>query len=263
MMNWSHTSARADAAAAPIHVNVASRQALLADLAQAFQNGQGVTVATINLDHVVKLRRQSAFRDAYTHHSHITADGNPIVWLSRLTGHEVALLPGSELIEPAIAQAADMGVPIAFFGSDQGALDKTAQVLQARYPSLRIAACIAPPMGFDPESAAARSFAQELSASGAKLCFLALGAPKQEIFAIKAHEIAPHMSFMSIGAGLDFIAGTQNRAPGWVRALALEWVWRMALSPRRLTARYMACIAIMPRLLYLAWKTRSLTRKEA
>ena len=56
----------------------------------------------------------------------------------------------------------------------------------------------------------------------------------------------PETGFVSIGAGLDFFAGTQRRAPEWIRALALEWVWRLMGDPRRLAARYAACAAILP-----------------
>ena len=63
--------------------------------------GRGFSVATLNLDHAVQLRRNPAFRSAYAAHSHVTADGNPVVWLSRLAGQrEVSLVPGSELIAP-------------------------------------------------------------------------------------------------------------------------------------------------------------------
>ncbi|WP_438826894.1 WecB/TagA/CpsF family glycosyltransferase [Rhodovulum iodosum] len=41
-----------------------------------------------------------------------------------------------------------------------------------------------------------------------------------------------------MGAGLDFIAGSQRRAPVWVQRLALEWAWRMLGDPGRLAGRY-------------------------
>jgi exopolysaccharide biosynthesis WecB/TagA/CpsF family protein len=95
-----------------------------------------------------------------------------------------------------------------------------------------------------------------LRASGAGLCLLALGAPKQEIFAARAHAALPHMGFASIGAGLDFIAGKQPRAPLWVRRLALEWLWRALSSPRRMLPRYARCVAILPGLMREAWRLR-------
>ena len=60
----------------------------------------------------------------------------------------------------------------------------------------------------------------EIGQSGARLVFLALGAPKQERFAARAAEMLPEVGFMSIGAGLDFISGEQKRAPLWVRKIA-------------------------------------------
>ena len=61
------------------------------------------------------------------------------------------------------------------------------------------------------------------------MALLALGAPRQEIFAARCRELLPDIGFVSVGAGLDFIAGHQRRAPIWLQRLALEWLWRVAL----------------------------------
>ena len=47
-----------------------------------------------------------------------------------------------------------------------------------------------------------------------------------------------------IGASLDFLAGTQVRAPQFMRNNGLEWVWRLATNPRRLGRRYAECAAL-------------------
>ena len=86
--------------------------------------------------------------------------------------------------------------------------------------------------------------------------FLALGAPKQEILAARGLTLQPALGFVSIGAGLDFIAGAQTRAPLWVRRIAMEWAWRMASHPRRLARRYLDCAAILPGLTRAAWTAR-------
>ena len=239
-----------------VTVNALSRETLLADIARRLSVGQGFSIATLNLDHVVKLRQDPAFRTAYAAHSHVTADGNPIVWLSRLAGQDVRLAPGSELIEPVVELAAAQNVPIGLFGSDEDTLMAAAETLKGRYPGLDIPLVVAPPMGFDPAGAAADAAIEEMRASGARVIFLALGAPKQEVFASRAQAQLPEAGFLSIGAGIDFIAGTQTRAPAWVRALAGEWLWRLALSPKRLVRRYASCIAILPRLTLSALEAR-------
>ena len=242
-IRWAHTSA-GDA----VHITHATRAALMTDVADRFAAHEGFTLATLNLDHIVKMRRDPAFLEAYQAHSHVVADGNPIVWLSGLAGRQVDLVPGSELIAPLAAVAARMDVPVAFLGSTQETLDSAAARLVADHPGLRVVARIAPAFGLDVTGPDADALIARLDDSGARLCLLALGAPKQEIFAMRAAARLPECGFASIGAGLDFIAGHQTRAPRLVRRFALEWAWRMATNPRRLAGRYAACAAILPRL---------------
>jgi exopolysaccharide biosynthesis WecB/TagA/CpsF family protein len=253
-MNWLTKSD--DAGQAALYVNSPALQPLLADLEARMAQGQGFTVATLNMDHVVKLRQNAAFRDAYLSHSHVTADGNPIVWFSRLAGSEMELVPGSDLIDPVLERAARTGCKLALFGSTQASLDKAAQEIEHRYPGAKVVAAISPPMGFDPTGPQAKEAIETLRQSGAGLCLIALGAPKQELFAAFAAPQLPGMGFLSIGAGVDFISGAQTRAPRLVRRFAVEWLWRMVLSPRRMAGRYLSGIALLPRLLYLALKTR-------
>ena len=241
----------------PIAVTAPKRAALLADLEARLAGGQGFSLATLNLDHLVKIGSNPAFRQAYAEQSHVTADGNPIVWLCGMAGQEVELIPGSELIAPVAEMAARSGFPVALLGATKEALAGAARGLQDRFPEIEIAAQIAPPMGFDPDGPGADEAIAALNASGARICFLALGAPKQECFAARAQSQAPEIGFLSIGAGLDFIAGTQKRAPKIIQTLALEWLWRLLGNPKRLFARYAACFAILPKAIRTARRARS------
>ncbi len=230
-------------------VNCPDRVRLFESIQEHWRRGQGFALATLNLDHIVKMRTIPDFFQSYKAHSHIVADGNPIVWLSRVAGREVELIPGSELIEPLAEMAARDNVPVAFLGATPETLNRAAQKLTVQYPGLRVVEQIAPPFGFDPRGADAVSYLETIRRSGALLCFLALGAPKQEQLAVEGRKHAPDCGFVSIGAGLDFIAGSQTRAPKWMRSLALEWVWRALSNPKRLAGRYWQCILIMPGLM--------------
>ena len=230
----------------PIRVNMQDQPSLLAEIRRRFRAGQGFALATVNLDHLVKLRHDPAFRAAYGQQDLVVADGNPIVWLSRLAGRPVQLVPGSDMVVPLTELAAQENIPIALLGSTDAALAAAARQLERQVPGADIVATIAPPMGFDAASPEAGDLLQQVEASGARLCFLALGAPRQEMLAARGRRETPAVGFASIGAGLDFLAGTQQRAPLWVRRLALEWVWRMLSAPGRLAPRYMGCAAILP-----------------
>jgi N-acetylglucosaminyldiphosphoundecaprenol N-acetyl-beta-D-mannosaminyltransferase len=244
-------------------VNVPTEAALLAEIAGCLDAGKGFSVATLNLDHIVKLRRNPDFRSAYRAHSHVVADGNPIVWLSRLAGRrDVRLVPGSELIAPLAALAGQKRTPVAFLGSTEPVLRAAAERLEADHPGLDVVACLAPAFGFDPHSPAADALLDQMAAYGARICFLALGAPKQELLAARGHARHPGLGFVSIGAGLDFIAGHQTRAPVWVRRIAMEWLWRMLTNPRRLARRYLECALILPALTVSALSQRVRGRSQ-
>ncbi len=230
-----------------ITVNTPTREALLACVSERLEAGQGFALATLNLDHLVKLSASAAFRAAYARHDLIVADGNPIVWLSRLARRPVSLVQGADLVLPLTRVAARAGAPVALVGSTAQALERAEARLRAEVPGLEVAARIAPPFGFDPMGAQGDDVIAQIRESGARLCLLALGAPKQELFAARAREVLSQTGFAGIGAGLDFLAGQQRRAPRWVQRLALEWLWRMLSSPARLGPRYARCALVLPR----------------
>jgi exopolysaccharide biosynthesis WecB/TagA/CpsF family protein len=233
------------------------RAALLSEVARRFAAGEGFALATLNLDHLVKLRADPAFLDAYARHDLIVADGNPVVWLSRLARRPVGLVPGADMVAPLARLATEAGHTVALVGSTEAALQGAEEGLRAEVPGLRVAARIAPPMGFDPAGPQGAAVITALRQSGARLCLLALGAPKQEIFAARTRAALPQIGLAGIGAGLDFLAGTQHRAPRLVRRLALEWLWRMLSQPRRLGPRYARCAALLPGLALDALRLRA------
>jgi exopolysaccharide biosynthesis WecB/TagA/CpsF family protein len=240
-----------------IRVNVGTRADLEKQVRAKFKQKQGFSLATINLDHLVKMDNDPEFYHSYCRQDFVVADGNPIVWTAKLAKQPVDLLPGSDLVLPLCEWAAAEGKSIALLGSTEAALNEAANALVTMVDGLDVACMIAPPFGFDPNSDAAAEILKTVETSGASLCFLALGAPKQELLAARGSDFAPSVGFASIGAGLDFLAGTQTRAPKWVRALASEWVWRLALNPKRLWKRYFDSGLIMPRLVAQALRDRA------
>ncbi|MEM6679509.1 MAG: WecB/TagA/CpsF family glycosyltransferase [Pseudomonadota bacterium] len=237
-------------------ITVPGTEHLLTLVADRLTAGRGFALATVNLDHIVKLRADPSFRAAYAAHDLVVADGNPVVWLMALARRPVALVPGADLVGPLTALAAQHRAPIALVGATEETLARAAARLTAENPGLTIALRHAPARGFDPEGAEADAIIARLARSEARLVFLALGAPRQERFAARARARLPRVGFASIGAGLDFIAETQTRAPALLRGIALEWAWRLAKEPGRLTQRYAACAALMPRLAVAALHAR-------
>lgn len=230
-----------------VNLTYSNREELLDEVRQRLAAGRCFAIATLNVDHLQKLEHDDGFRRAYAAHDLVVADGNPIVWLSQLAGRPAALVPGSDLVEPLCRIAAEADVPVALIAGSQEAADLAAERLAATAPGLRVALRTAPPFPFDPDSSEGAALIEELRASGARLCLLGFGAPRQERFAARAKAALPGVGFASVGAGLDFIAGLQRRAPVAVRSAKMEWLWRAVSSPRRLGPRYVKGAMILPR----------------
>lgn len=229
-----------------VRINAPDSATLLAAVRQRLSDGRGFAIATINVDHLQRLAENSRFRHAYAAHDLICADGNPIVWLSRIAKRPVALAPGSDLVLPLAREAAMAGLPVALIGSNDTSLRLAADSMTRAVPGLQVALSHAPGFPFDPLGPEGDEIIGKIRASGARLCFLALGAPKQELFAIRARDALGNVGFASIGAGLDFLSGQQRRAPRLVRQAKMEWAWRMLSNPRRLFLRYAKGFTILP-----------------
>ena len=229
-----------------ISITCPDRDALLAEVRTRLGEGRGFTLATLNVDHLEKLRHDAGFRAAYGAHDLVVADGNPIVWLSRIAGRPVKLVPGSELVEPLARVAAETAAPVALIAGSDKAADAAAAHLSRIAPGLVVVMKAAPGFPFDPVGAEAQGLVDGLRSSGARLCLLGVGAPRQERFAVFAARQLPQVGFASVGAGLDFLAGLQRRAPAAVRGAKMEWLWRALSSPRRLGPRYIKGATILP-----------------
>lgn len=214
------------------------------------------SVFTLNLDHLVKLRGDEKFREAYGAAKLVLADGFPIVLSGRIQGYPCSRTTGADLIEPLCCEAGKSGMPVMFVGSSAESLFKAGEALRRRCPGLRIVEAFAPGMGFDVDTPEYAHAIRLVHQSGAKLCFVALGAPKQEIFAARAAREVEGVSFVCIGAGLDFISGHQTRAPRAFQIAGAEWLWRLASAPLRLGPRYLRCMLMFPLVLGNALRRR-------
>ena len=90
-----------------------------------------------------------------------------------------------------------------------------------------------------PTAQEADAAARRINDSGARLCFVCLGAPKQEFF-IHDH-VRPLRVPVAIGIGGSFeiLSGSLQRAPVWVQTSGFEWAYRLTQEPGRLWKRYL------------------------
>ena len=177
-------------------------------------------------------------RHRLNHLDLVVPDGQPVRWALNLLYR--AGLPqqvrGTTLTMYLLERAAADGLPVYFYGSTADVLDRVVDRVRTEFPTLEVAG--AEPSKFRMVDAGeAAAIAERIVASGARIVFIGLGCPRQEIFvsSFRDHVDVP---LIAVGAAFDYLAGTLKEPPERLRRLGLEWFWRLCLEPRRLWRRY-------------------------
>lgn len=197
-------------------------------------------ITTPNVDHIVKLHRDPAFLESYAKAWLILVDGTPVVWMSRILGKPLKQkLSGSDLVPMLSEWAARKGYSIYLFGGPKGAAEESGQKLQQEFPGLRVAGTQCPAWGFHLDPAANADAVAHVRAAAPDICFVGLGAPKQERWMVENMEACGVPVMLGIGGSFDFVSGRIRRAPYWMQQYGLEWFWRLCQEPKRLWRRYL------------------------
>lgn len=213
------------------------------------EEGQPRRVATANLDFLELSHRDPELHEALRTADLVTADGTPLVWLSRMHKRPIdERVAGSDLVPRLFAECARAGRSIYVFGGMPGVGEEVVQRMGERFPDLRIAGQSSPMVDLGDE-VGCRRIAQEIRRTEPDLILVALGCPKQDLFLARYAHVIGRGVGIGIGATLDFLAGKVQRAPAWLGPLCLEWVYRLAQEPRRLGGRYARDARHMLRLL--------------
>lgn len=168
----------------------------------------------------------------------VTPDGMPLLFaLRRIHGVRQERVAGMDLIESLIDGAEREGLSVYFYGSDERTLRGMETRIRAEHPRLAIAGMRSPPFR---ESTPEEKWAdiEAINRSGANLVLVALGCPKQERWMAECRGQV-HAVMAGLGAAFPIYGGTNRRAPAWIRALYLEWLYRLLQEPRRLWKRYL------------------------
>jgi N-acetylglucosaminyldiphosphoundecaprenol N-acetyl-beta-D-mannosaminyltransferase len=200
--------------------------------------GGSAYVCAANVHMTMEAFDSASLRHAVNSADLVVPDGKPLAWALGWLGSEAAShIRGVDLTIRVMEDAARDGIPIGLYGGSPETLDRLVDVLRERWPSLRVACAISPPFRA-PTAEEDERFVREISASGARVLFVGLGCPKQELW-MAAHRGRVPAIMIGVGAAFDFLSGTARQAPPWMQRLGLEWVHRLVKEPRRLWKRYL------------------------
>jgi exopolysaccharide biosynthesis WecB/TagA/CpsF family protein len=206
-------------------------------LASNFGTGQYGYVVTPNVDQVIRLDESADFQDCYAQAAVVLLDSRILAALLRLRqGLRLPVTPGSDAVSGLFATVIKPEDRIVLVGGTA-----TQATALARIYGLSNLRHIDPPMGFirDPQAVEGCLAAIEACAPF-RFCLLAIGSPQQEIIAraLGSRGTARGLA-LCIGASVNFLTGTEQRAPRWVQRMHAEWLFRLLQNPRRMAHRYL------------------------
>lgn len=194
-----------------------------------------MAIGVINAAKAVYLRDDPLLRDSLVECDMLLADGQSIVWASKLFGNPLPeRVAGVDLFEQLLALAHRDGWSVYLLGATGKVLQKLEVKLQERFPGLRIAGRHD---GYFKDDEAP-NIASAIRASNADMLFLGMNSPKKEIFLAKYGKSLGVTILHGVGGSFDVMAGVTKRAPlSWQRT-GMEWLYRLLQEPRRMMRRY-------------------------
>ena len=215
-----------------------SAESIVAAVAARRDDGPRMIV-TANVDHIVQLSTDPAFRGAYSRAAARTLDGMPLVWLARAACRRpVHRVTGHDLMGCVMADPPAFARRIFLVSARQDAADALATRLRDRGLPYGAVASAVPPFGFEADPDYSADLAVRIRAHGTTLLVMGVGAPKSEIWIDRHRATLGDPVVFCIGDALNVAAGYLSRAPGLMQRLGLEWIFRFLQAPRRLFRRY-------------------------
>jgi N-acetylglucosaminyldiphosphoundecaprenol N-acetyl-beta-D-mannosaminyltransferase len=165
----------------------------------------------------------------------VTADGQSVVWASRLLGDPLPeRVAGIDLMNALLELAERRGHRVYFLGARAEVLDRAVERLRERYPRLHVAGAR---HGYFTDNEAPQ-VCDTIRASNADIVFVAMSSPRKEYFLGEYGRDLGASFVMGVGGSIDVIAGMARRAPATWQRLGLEWLFRLLQEPRRMFRRY-------------------------
>ncbi len=212
-----------------------SMEEAVATLERYIEAGEPRQIAVINANKLWQMERNPRLATAVRGASLFIPEKAAVIG-SRLLGLEVRHhIGGVMLLKRFLPRAAEKGYRLYFLGAQAAVIDTMVSRLRSMHPTLQIVGWHHGFFATDEEVVLAKNIA----ALRPDALFVALGSPKQE-FWISQHFFALGVPVcMGVGGSFDVLAGIKRDAPAWIRALAMEWLFRLVQDPRNLWRRYL------------------------
>jgi len=203
-----------------------------------------VLINTINAHSFNVAQKDDLFAEALMKGDFLIPDGASIVkacgWL-KAKSRPSERIAGWDLFEFEMKRlnSKDEKRRVMFMGSSEMVLEKIKERAAIDYPNLEVVT-YSPPYKTEFSEDDDALITGAINRANPDLLWIGMTAPKQEKWAYRHwNELNIHCHVGTIGAVFDFYAGTTKRAPEWMQAHSLEWLYRLMKEPRRMWRRYL------------------------
>ena len=203
----------------------------------AIKNKQQLVHNCLNANKVVLIQQDEVLRKSLIDADIVSADGQAVVWASRLFGTPLpGRVPGIDLMDEIINRAVESNYKIYFFGAREDVVASVAEIYRKTFNEEVVAGYR---NGYYTKEEEA-GIAENINSSGASILFVAIPSPQKEIFIKNYKDIMPNIYLMmGVGGSFDVVAGKVQRAPRWMQNNGLEWLYRLIQEPRKMWRRYL------------------------
>jgi N-acetylglucosaminyldiphosphoundecaprenol N-acetyl-beta-D-mannosaminyltransferase len=228
-------------------------------IGQLAADTQGAYVTVTGAHGIVESVYDDKVREAHQQASLVVPDGMPLVWLGRLLGFDsMGRVYGPDLMAAVFSRADLRQLKHYFYGSTSAAVERLTATLTSRFGEFNLVGTYSPPIrpiGCEEDE----DVLSRIRLLKPQIIWVGLSTPKQEIWLHNhMHKIGSGVG-IGVGAAFDLVSGTTRQAPRWIQRSGLEWLFRMAVEPRRLFRRY---LFVVPRFLYYMAETFIAHRKK-
>lgn len=200
------------------------------DVAAFFEKRESKIVVTPNAEILQSFSKDPAVRDIMLQADYVIPDGIGVVMAAKRLGTPLKeKVAGVELGTILLSICALNKKKVFFLGGKPGVADLAKEKLTERYPTLQI---VGTQDGYFKE-ADIPAILERINSLDVDMLFVCLGAPKQETFMVTHKKDLKVGVMLGLGGTLDVLAGNVKRAPKWMIACKLEWLYRLIKEPWR------------------------------
>ncbi|AYC28912.1 WecB/TagA/CpsF family glycosyltransferase [Paenisporosarcina cavernae] len=213
-----------------IKVSSYTYEGIIEQLDKRIATGEQSTIIAVNPEKIIAAQKNDELKTLINESTFQIPDGVGVLLASKLKNGTIrSRVTGVDMMARLLDFAAEKGLPVYFYGAKEEVVTKAISSIKKDRPNLQVA-------GYDNGYVHdEEKLVERIHTSGARILFVALGSPKQELFIKRNLANLPNVKvFQGVGGSFDVFSGTVKRAPAIFRKFGLEWLYRLMSNPSRI-----------------------------